>query len=260
MAKPTIQNSRGFTLIELSIVLVIIASLVAMIMFSIQARMDAAKIYITKERMQMIADAIDRYVEIYGHIPCPADRVARTNANYGISMGDDITGTTCPAVGAPELFSGDVPARSLGLDTQMIADGWGIRFDYIIVKAYADADLFLSDDNTYEDEFEIRNQGDQNVAEDRDVAYTLISHGPNALGGVSDKNPGVVVLYAYMADAELANSASGLNVFYQSNAFLDDGKVFDDIVIYKTRWQFPMVLGDPMVPDAYIQSTLNMDR
>ena len=60
-----------------------------MISFSIQARTDASKLYVTKERMQIIMAAMDRYAELYGHLPCPAARVARTDSDYGWSEVDE---------------------------------------------------------------------------------------------------------------------------------------------------------------------------
>ncbi len=128
---PTSKNitKSGFSLIEISLVIVIIAVLVGMAVFSTQSRMDAARTYMTKQRMQTIMDAIDRYVEQYGKLPCPYDiGVARTDVDYG--AGDEIScGGDLIDLGGVSL--GGVPFKTLGLDSQTAVDGWDMRFQYI---------------------------------------------------------------------------------------------------------------------------------
>jgi len=57
------SGQSGFSFIELTFVLIIVAVVISTIVFTTQARLDASRIFVTKERMQTIMDAIDRYVE-----------------------------------------------------------------------------------------------------------------------------------------------------------------------------------------------------
>jgi type II secretory pathway pseudopilin PulG len=238
------QKLSAFSLLELSIVLLIISSLVAMMTFSIQARTDAAKLYVTKERMQLIMDSIDRYVELYGHLPCHADRLPGINSSYGISLNppscaDDAT-----------IYVGDVPVRSLGLDVQNITDGWGMRFDYVVIGFYTNPVYFLDSGFVNAiDSIQIYDASNHIISRDaggtgKDVAYAIVSHGPNVLGAWDDK-ANIRLDKNGISGFEQQNTATpgGHARLYQAGVFIDDGKMFDDIVVYKTRWQLPTYIN-----------------
>ncbi len=258
MASRNSTYSSGFTLIEISLVIVIIAVLIGMVVFSTQTRMDAARLYMTKQRMQTIMDSIDRYAELYGHIPCPMGLTTlRTSVDeYGV--GAKMSNTTAP--GATDcddndgdgdliyvkagLARGAVPFRLLNLDSQTAVDGWGNRFVYTITEPYSNSANYedpslepatLSAANSYE----IFNQGDTNISASSNVAYTLISHGANLHGGYRDKSPTTPIPVAGASADEDKNADSG-GVYYQYLPTQD----FDDIVIFKTRWQLPDYINE----------------
>jgi prepilin-type N-terminal cleavage/methylation domain-containing protein len=245
------KHNLGFSLIELSIVLLIISSLIALVMFSVQTRMDSAKTNLTKQRLQTIMDSIDMFVALYGHIPCPALRVAKTAANYGVSymVIEPATGwgNECPASGANRL--GDVPFKTLGLDPQITVDAWGNRIDYLITGPYAARADFLSPSTEWAGRYQIHNQHNAGTLAGTDIAYVLYSHGPNEYGGLDDNSLIVKsTLDSLGATAASPKEVININIgdinYHQSpTPYLDGTKIFDDILVYKTRWNLPKYIN-----------------
>lgn len=63
------RNQRGFTLIEIMVVMVILGLLVAVVAPNIMGRSDQAKVTIAKTQMSNIANALDLYRLDNGHYP-----------------------------------------------------------------------------------------------------------------------------------------------------------------------------------------------
>ena len=62
-------NQRGFTLIEIMVVMVILGLLVAIVAPNIMGRSDQAKVTVAKTQMNNIANALDLYRLDNGHYP-----------------------------------------------------------------------------------------------------------------------------------------------------------------------------------------------
>lgn len=255
----------GFTLIEISLVIVIIAILVGMAVFSTKARMDASKVFLTKQRMQTIMDTMDRFIEDYGFVPCPVNpTISRSDDNYGLgtclsndgsgvcqtSTDEDCNLAVVSTTGTSHVKMGGVPFKVLGLDSQTAVDGWGNRFDYIVSEKHTSRTFFTHTtgdlpgwDETTPDSFSIMNKARDEIDQNNEVVYILISHGPNGYGGISDKT----------ATASSTASASSFEV---ENSDLDDpditvatyyqfqpDKDSDDIVVFKTLGQLPKFIN-----------------
>ncbi len=261
-------GNPGFSIVELAIVLIIIAIFVGMIMFTTQARLDASKTYTTKERMQIIMDAMDRFVEQYGYVPCPAPlNVVPTNANYGTTNNSNnpVGGNPCQTQQAScthattirshtdgggrtyRLVKGALPFKILGLDSQIAVDGWGNRLDYLIVDVYAGREAYTRSQvlgNNIPANFDngvlynVQNLGGHTVTPERDIAYMLLSHGSNQHGGYRDKDGGQFPP-ANGSSQEQANANPTSGAIYQSTGARD----FDDILVFKTRWHLPAHLN-----------------
>src|SRR3990172_8410624 len=157
-----IRHHRGFTLIELSIVLAIVSVMVA-------SALGAYKVIIVKEyrdttlkRMDIIRDAMVKFQNLPAtvnpnkRLPCPAPLYAdpTSNANFGVedvapngncSYNDPPTNNTpatlngtirapdaaLAAIPAPSTVRiGAVPWRTLGLSAEIAHDSWGHPFLY----------------------------------------------------------------------------------------------------------------------------------
>lgn len=121
----------GFTLVELTIVLVIVALLLGGMLMSLTTQQDIANGKETEKRLNDFRDALLGFATAQQRLPCPAIAGA--------------TGIESPAGGGActNNFSGFLPAITLGVtptDTQGYAiDAWGNRVRYAVTNANANA-------------------------------------------------------------------------------------------------------------------------
>lgn len=120
--KHAVNSSRmGFTLIELTVVMVIVALLFAMIMPVTSAVLTGQKRKTTELRLAAIEGALANYVLINRRLPCPADGLANTGTENRVAVTGDCVGNQA---------SGVVPWATIGLATSDILDGWDNRVTY----------------------------------------------------------------------------------------------------------------------------------
>jgi prepilin-type N-terminal cleavage/methylation domain-containing protein len=119
------RSSRGFTLVEIAVVMVIFAIVVAMAAVITRAVTAGQKRSITSNRMAAVDVAIAQFVAVQRRLPCPADgRNASGVAAAGTESARDV------AVGCTAQQFGVVPWRALGLSEEDASDGWDHRFTY----------------------------------------------------------------------------------------------------------------------------------
>ena len=126
---------RGFTLIEVALLLVVIG-LVTSSFFAIAGPLiDAQRTSVTNKRITLIEHALQSYVEQFGFLPCPADgTLASTGADndFGRSFaGAAVVATNCTAA-VCQIADAVVPWRTLGLAEEQTTDGWGNRIRYYL--------------------------------------------------------------------------------------------------------------------------------
>ncbi len=142
---------RGFTLIQMAILVLILGLMfgAAASQYGIYERQNY--INATKERMDVVQQAIKNYFNTngIGHLPCPADPTAApATANYG--RGNCATagvksvngyvaalggGNTNPSGGlGPPVLIGAVPVKDLGLANEYMAEPSGNLFWYAVTK------------------------------------------------------------------------------------------------------------------------------
>lgn len=251
----TINKNKGFSLIELSIVLIIIAVLIGLISFSIQTRIDAARLYTTKERMKLIANAIDAYYLQYGVLPCGAPSVGRDEAYYGFSKNVDYDANPT-ALCDDDKFGRDVPFKVLGLDAATIADGWGNRFAYFWTGNYARIN-YVDDDAIADGTTNFLQLSNFSGGDEQDMAYVLLSLGANGYNAIDDKtntrnNTGA------MRDPENSNAEAAADSSKPepaTNMHYNDGVDFDDIMVYRLKPNMPKFADfTPASPSTYTYS------
>lgn len=116
---------RGFSLIELSIVVAIL-SIVSVLGLEVATSFIGARAYDrTKEQLKVIDQAIVDFYWVTGRLPCPADRsLSIFSANHGI---EDCT--LSPISG---ITMGAVPTRTLNLQPGIAIDAYGNRINYFV--------------------------------------------------------------------------------------------------------------------------------
>lgn len=118
-------TSRGFSLIELSIVLVIVGLVIAGMLVPLSAQIDQKNYNETQKAMIEIRDGLIGYASSNGYLPCP------DTTGDGLEDRDSSTGA-CLANPA----EGNLPWADLGMGKQ---DAWGQKFRYRVMKDFANS-------------------------------------------------------------------------------------------------------------------------
>ncbi|WP_142849653.1 type II secretion system protein [Telmatospirillum sp. J64-1] len=250
-------RQSGFTLIELSIVLVILGIIITMgVEFAHSAR-DHRRFKTTETKLSTIEEALVLYAARHRRLPCPADATSGTGSAHSMLSGNDVTGC------ANDQRRGIVPWIDLGLPKDAAIDGWG---NFITYRVHADAAMDgtgsctnisldtrgvdLQNCQPGSSELEARLEigllildgvGGNPVMDPDELtgaAYVLISHGSNGFGAYSATG-------SYRAFAANPNAAEQRNANNNplggngnSDAYID-GRLgtFDDLVRHASIMQ-----------------------
>lgn len=123
-------KARGFSLIEIAVVLVILTILLATVSIPIASQLNQKRIAETQRLLDLAQQALIGYASANGRLPCPAtDGVTVGGTN---SFGDErFAGGSSAVDGKCEFWTGYLPAVTLGLspvDSQgFMVDAWGLQ-------------------------------------------------------------------------------------------------------------------------------------
>jgi prepilin-type N-terminal cleavage/methylation domain-containing protein len=133
------KKQSGFTLIELAVVMTIIGIIMGSMITGIKVYLDMRQESSTREKLNVIADALSAFAQTYGRLPCPGLPSATTSASdpYGSPRNTGTGGTlimenSCGG-GASNL--GIVPYKALGLDYTYSKDAYGNVITYAASRA-----------------------------------------------------------------------------------------------------------------------------
>ena len=120
-APPSPRITRGFTLVEVLIVIDILALIMAMAAVLLRTITATQKRSITATRMSQVETALVQYVMLQKRLPCPADGTASAGTEIRNPGGQCNPGNQ---------QNGVVPWVTLGLSSVDVTDGWDRRFTY----------------------------------------------------------------------------------------------------------------------------------
>ncbi len=135
-----IMTKRGFSLTEMSTVMVVIGFIAASALSVAISSDYATKWGETESKLNRIEEALAGYLSINHRLPCPASGTAGiTSASFGV---EQITGINCTAdfndgVVGNTVWGGVVPVVTLQLPDDFMFDGWGRRIDYAVNNNFA---------------------------------------------------------------------------------------------------------------------------
>jgi prepilin-type N-terminal cleavage/methylation domain-containing protein len=269
--KTNISKTRksAFSLIELSIVILIVSILVAGSLTISKSSINSSKKSVTKERMDEIYKALTNFVAINRRLPCPA---LLTVAKGAITYGDEAaTVGTCSstyvssATDSSNLVYGMVPIKALGLEIDMAEDGWGTKFSYVVDKRFTEASVGSADTNGFEITqaivpeigtaiatalIDVQGPSGTSLLTDENALFVLISHGANKYTGFNASSTAQTDTDG--VTDELDNDCNGgatstacstTSAARYDNEFIvySTDPDFDDIVIYANK---PKLLRD----------------
>ena len=269
------SRHRGFSLVELSVVIVIIGMILGMVVSSFSAFVKNSAQAATREKQVAIKDTLISYLRANGRLPCPdigprmSTGISTTSKPDGIEnrTGDTATVTdtvtNCTSTVAT-IAVGVVPYATLGLPRETVVDAWGNYFTYVVSNNQTPVPVALLLSNPPRDwvksaTFRTGNLGDIEVLDDfsssLNAVALLISHGPNGAGAWTTKGSSIDSTGAgdneanYNASGCPRFAASGLRRCYKRE-FTDNssatGGAFDDVVY--------VVTPDVLLAPLYVQS------
>ncbi|MFO0389061.1 MAG: type II secretion system protein [Alphaproteobacteria bacterium] len=252
LTRPRHSAGLGFSLLEISVVLIIISTIIGVGVAYLGLSVEKAQRDTTTQRMQAIQKALLDYRRAFGAIPCPSDiTLAVTNTAFG--RGNLTTpcdaGTTDPNYNGdmgPDVWVGGVPVRTLKLPDEYAFDGWGRRFTYAVDQNFTSAmnitgfHLFAVDSDP--GTVPIADGNGNTITSN--ALYAIVSHGPNGHGAFT--RYGTARVNASSSNTyEQQNcgcNASAVYTLYGSfvqgpytTDTADSTDTFDDIVVYGTR-------------------------
>lgn len=276
-SRGNLSHTQGFTLIEISIVLVVIGLLLSGGLVALAPVLENAKRTETENTITKIEDALTLYAIQYGCLPCPANgalaagaagvgQASNTNLTYTEECADQNGGSgTCTDFAGANV----VPWVTLGLQEADVVDGWGNRINYDItanapvqneavcatpasdpyssgiyrcgVNFPTNPDTFLQVNDTAGAEITNLNQR---------AVYVIVSQGPDgdsaraAESGAARADPRPLAL------SQVENTDGDLIYVQDDPIGLEDATYFDDIVRWKTAPIFIQGCGESACGNA----------
>jgi prepilin-type N-terminal cleavage/methylation domain-containing protein len=239
--------ARGFTLIEMAIVMVVIGLVLSGALVAVAPVVQNTKISETNERLDRIEQALTLYAIRNGCLPCPADP---SQSSTGTNPGQSIKGTStayssgCTGTqdcGFGESKQGAVPWVTLGLSEGDITDGFGTRIDYSVTSALAhDNGLMRTPPSTYP-AGTLTVQNYNSVVQTTAAGYVLVSHGIDRFGGYVAGSGSHITSGPNSASATQIQNEDTNTTFVQDILYVGTtgSTYFDDIVRWRTA---PMIV------------------
>jgi prepilin-type N-terminal cleavage/methylation domain-containing protein len=261
-------SRRAFSIVELSIVLVISAIIMTNVIILFTENADDARIKETNRKLDRIEQAFTQYLAEYGGLPCPGNwSDSPFIATFGVANFVVASPFTCNGVGwyanvaQPKLEIGIIPTKTLNIPDEYAFDGWGNRFTYALGNENCNtsgqqyiAGIYPDLANpTYNainfststcDLLTIKTASAGTTISNASIL--IMSHGPNGHGAYSYDGSVRINIGGTLSTDEVWNAqltAAGatqqnIGVFVQKAPILQAGSTyFDDIVRYKTKAQ-----------------------
>ena len=215
-------RQRGFTLLEMAVVLVIVGLLLGGLLNSLGALQAHQREEQTRHDLEEIREALITFAVVNKRLPCPA---APATADTIVGAGLERVPTAAGCTGGA---SGVLPWATLGLPQ---TDAWGRRYSYRVTPAFSRTlpaiTLATVGDNI------VNNRAGVAIAPQ--VAAVIVSHGANARGSRGRSG----------AQAAVGTDPSEIENANGNTVFVDDTPTqnFDDLV----SWVPPSILMSRML-------------
>jgi prepilin-type N-terminal cleavage/methylation domain-containing protein len=274
-----LDKCRGFTIVEMAMVLAIIGLLVFAGFSYLDSSMDNARMTQTREKMKTIEKAIYGFFALNNRLPCSADptlAVISSNSGQEYCTGTKSYKVTSTPSGFTTdtsdqyVIAGSVPVDDLFLPKEFLYDGWNNKFEYVVTRALAGSGAGYGVpstlNNIYNTNMGLITINDGALASIvNNAAFAIISHGKNGYGAWNS-NGNVMSFPASPNAQEKVNSSSqtGWSASLVAKLFptITD-HVFDDIVIYSTKNQLVQGAGyfvhDANCTTAYSAANSNLN-
>jgi len=229
-------RDSGFTLIELTIVLVIVALLIGGMLLPLSAQRDLQSTSETQKQLSEIKEALIGFTVVNGHFPCPA--ISSSNGN------EDRDTATKNCTGSKR--NGVLPWVTLGVPA---SDAWGHLFMYSVTRSFSDSGTNFSLLTTRDITVKTRDSGGNlaNLTKSDDVPVVVYSTGKNGyLSWTLDSGTQAADSPNQNDDEDTNTGSSATGKVFISRTQTGStasGGEFDDIV----TWISPNILFNRMI-------------
>ena len=244
-------HKKAFSLIELSIVIILVAVVFSGAIAVYTASINNQKIKKTNQNFEEIYRAIGAFLLANKRLPCPAS-LAKNFINDG-DYGTEVIGCSGNGVyqsnSQSNIVYGAVPFKALNIGLNNVQDGFGSSIAYAIDKRFAIAnDAQLNFNNIT---FATAPSTNTIIIKDKlisnetiltpDAIMVLISYGMNKSGSFDSQNSNQLTRSSDVNEMEndisnIANgnpsSASFDNIFINQ---VRSSLLFDDVIFFKTK-------------------------
>jgi prepilin-type N-terminal cleavage/methylation domain-containing protein len=239
-------GDKGFTLLEMTVVLVIISTVAAGAIAYLTVSLERRGLLETQHKLEVIQATLMNFRLANNRLPCPA---LFTDAVDSANFGKEGTAGTCPGVttdAGSTTALGMLPTQTLGLPDDYAFDGWGRRMEYAVVKVFTGTDGFISNsvNNVVAGMMTVNSTAGSSKTST--AIYAVVSFGADGHGAYTRRGTaGTKISTGSVNAGQLANCACDNaavggtfgDVLYQGLPQGDPTTTsyFDDMVIYETR-------------------------
>lgn len=244
------NHNAGFTLLELSVVLVIMGILTAGGLVAGAIMIEKKSIIDTKALVEQANEALTDYYKVNGRLPCVASMLDEPGtANFGVEL-DEWAADTCfnkisPPAGTWEVDNGSgnwirigmLPVRTLGLNDSAARDHFNSRLLYAVTEK-------LTNDGSFGAATGAINvlDSDGNIILS-DAAFVVLSHGKDKKGAYQFQTGSQVTSCGTSTNLDVVNctvNSGGPDDAAFRDAAYNDGEMedffFDDLVAWVPKF------------------------
>lgn len=235
--------ARGFTLIEMAIVLVVIGLVVGGGLAAVGPVIQSTKVTETKAKLDTLEAALTLYAMQNSCLPCPASLTA-TDGTNGVADWNGAETGPCNSTTACGTVRGAVPWQTLGLSRADGSDAFGARISYEVTPALVVSGSMERSGTTYTPLGTLDVNSAAGTVVTPDAAYVLVSHGPNRHFGYLETTGAQISGAAGSSTVEDENEP--INSVYVQDDFdsAPDAGYFDDIVRWRSKPIIVQMCGD----------------
>lgn len=201
-----IFDNKGFTLIELAIVLLIGGILLGTLSSMLLIYLKKANIRMTQTRLESVDEGLQQFLNLNGRLPCPAAIDAGPDTpEYGREVDSDCTSDTHPGTvrvtgrDGRWVRIGAVPVRTINLPDEFAVDAWSARFTYAVTEMLAAPGSYDREEGA----ISVLDSADNPVLNPSGSGhYVIVSHGPDGLGSFTSAGVDGAPCAAGTLDAE----------------------------------------------------------
>lgn len=247
------NNKTAYSLLELSIVILIISILISGVLTMSVGTTNNAKNKATNDKILEIYKALGNFLLTNKRLPCPASlkKIKNTDNDYGAEVANCSGNGVYQSTTNSNLVYGAIPIKALGLGSDMMEDAFENKIIYAIDKRFAVAVesvinfsniTFATAPSTNTIVIKEKPAGVEQIATN-DAIMVLLSLGANKSSAFNNnansQNP------RSNDSDEMNNDISSIADGSPSTAVFDNifiansgnSEIFDDLVFYKTRNQ-----------------------